>query len=122
MGIFKGYSRSLDSGSSGGFQRLGVPFWGIPMIRTLVFWSLNWGFLETTISVVMCYVKTSVNIPDMLSTKCLLLCRVKIKLNILSLSGFKGPLRGLGELHTARLTAAKVAYTKLGVPIRRIIV
>ena len=46
MGIFEGYSRSLGNGSYGGFQRLGVPFWGIPMIRALVFWSLHWVFLK----------------------------------------------------------------------------
>ena len=24
----------------GGFPKLGVPFWGVPMIRTIVFWGL----------------------------------------------------------------------------------
>ena len=25
------------------FPKLGVPFWGVPAIRTVVFWGLNWG-------------------------------------------------------------------------------
>ena len=28
---------------SGGFPKLGVPFLGVPMIRTIVFWGLYWG-------------------------------------------------------------------------------
>ena len=27
----------------GGFLKLGVPFWGSPRIRTIVFWGLYWG-------------------------------------------------------------------------------
>ena len=27
----------------GGFPKLGVPFWGVPIVRTLVFWGLYWG-------------------------------------------------------------------------------
>ena len=26
-----------------GFPKLGVPFWGLPIIRTIVFWGLYWG-------------------------------------------------------------------------------
>ena len=27
----------------GGFPKLGVPFWVVPKIRTIVFWGLDWG-------------------------------------------------------------------------------
>ena len=27
----------------GGFPKLGVPFLGVPIIRTIVFWGLYWG-------------------------------------------------------------------------------
>ena len=27
----------------GGFSKLGLPFWGVPIIRTLVYWGLYWG-------------------------------------------------------------------------------
>ena len=34
----------------GGFPKLGVPFLGVPIIRTIVFWGLYWGpYWETTI-------------------------------------------------------------------------
>ena len=29
----------------GGFPKLGVAFWGVPIIRTIVFWGLFWGSL-----------------------------------------------------------------------------
>ena len=27
----------------GNFPKLGVPFWGVPIIRTIVYWGLYWG-------------------------------------------------------------------------------
>ena len=27
----------------GGFLKLGISFWGVPIIRTIVFWGLYWG-------------------------------------------------------------------------------
>ena len=35
---------------NGGFPELGVPFWGVPIIRTIVYLDLHWGplFWETT--------------------------------------------------------------------------
>ena len=27
----------------GGFPKLGVPFWGVPLIRSIVYWGLYWG-------------------------------------------------------------------------------
>ena len=30
-------------GIYGGFPKLGVPFWGVPIIRTIVFWGQYWG-------------------------------------------------------------------------------
>ena len=29
----------------GGFPKLGVPFWGAHIIRTIVYWGLYWGTL-----------------------------------------------------------------------------
>ena len=30
---------------TGGFPKVGVPFWGFPIIRTIVYWGLYWGTL-----------------------------------------------------------------------------
>ena len=32
-----------SGGLYGGFPKLGVPFWGVPIVRTIVFWGLYWG-------------------------------------------------------------------------------
>ena len=40
----------------GGFLKLGVPYWGILIIRTILFWGLYWGplFWETTRRLLAC--------------------------------------------------------------------
>ena len=31
-------------------QKLGIPFWGVPRIRIIIFWSLRWGSCHKEIS------------------------------------------------------------------------
>ena len=38
-----GKSVAHDNGLLGDFPKLGVPFLGVPIIRTIVFWGLHWG-------------------------------------------------------------------------------
>ena len=35
----------------GGFPNLGVPFLGVPIIRTIAFWGLYWGPLNREITI-----------------------------------------------------------------------
>ena len=42
MRVIKGDTRSLDSSSYAGFLKLGVLFWGVPIIRIVVSRGLYW--------------------------------------------------------------------------------
>ena len=49
--------------SYGGFLQLGVPFWGVPIIRTRVFWGL---YLGALILGKLSYPSTGLGIPEAL--------------------------------------------------------
>ena len=38
-----GELKNLSHSATEGFPKLGVPFLGVPIIRTIVFWGLYWG-------------------------------------------------------------------------------